>query len=111
MGQDVFVSGHFDLAFATVEEEVGEMRSPVEAAHVQAGDRGFLHMFPTDAALVENLVGGKEVLPGGGFFGEVSATFAAPDHRGAAAGAVVLARARFLPFSREFLPGVPTLRR
>lgn len=32
--QDVFISGHFDLAFAAVEEEVGEMRSPVKAAHV-----------------------------------------------------------------------------
>lgn len=104
--RDVFVPGQFQLAFAAVEEDVGEVRSPVKAAHVQAGDGQLLHVFPADAALMEDLVGGKEMLPGCGFFGEAQATLAAPAHR---SGIVVLAQACFRFFSRADLIGVPTL--
>lgn len=103
--RDVFVPGQFQLAFAAVEEDVGEVRSPVKAAHVQAGDGQLLHVLPADTALMENLVGGKEMLPGCGFFGEAQATLTAPAHRSD----VVFARAWFRFFSRAVLIGVPAL--
>lgn len=64
--QDVFVPRHLHFALAAVEEEVGEVSSAVEAAHVQAGDRGLSHLFAAHGALVENLVYSQEMIGGCG---------------------------------------------
>lgn len=105
--QDVLLSRHLDLACAAVEQEVGEVRPPVEAAHVEAGDGRLLHVFAADAALVENLVGGQQVLPGGGLLGEAEAALAAPAHRRPAAALAALAPPP--PFSRVLPAAVPLL--
>lgn len=79
--QDVFVTGHFHAALAAEEQEVGEVRSPVVAAHVQAGDRGLPHVFAADAALMENLVRSQKMLSGRSLFWKLEAALTTPNER------------------------------
>lgn len=78
MRQDVFESRHFNVALPAEVQEVGEVRSAMEAAHVKAGDGRLSHEFAAHATQVENLVHGQKMLGGHTLLRELQAALAEP---------------------------------